>query len=121
MMPPTFPRAPKWSLTGTASYTIPVGDGGGITIRGDARYQSKTYFTQFNRPLISQKGYTVVNGRLTWTSGGGRYSLSGFVNNIFDKTYFSEVLESGAFNPQLVGQAYVAAPRTYGLSAAVSF
>ena len=116
----TFPRAPKWSLTGTASYTIPVGDGG-ITLRGDARYQSKTFFTQFNRPLISQKGYTVVNGRVTYTTGGGRFSLSGFVNNIFDKTYFSEVLESGAFNPQLVGQAYVAAPRTYGISAAVSF
>jgi len=116
----TFPRAPKWSLTGTASYTIPVGEGG-LTLRGDARYQSKTYFTQFNRPQISQDGYTVVNGRLTWTSGGGKTSVSGFVNNVFDKTYFSEVLESGAFNPQLVAQAYVAPPRTYGVSAAVAF
>ena len=116
----SFPRAPKWSLTGTASYTIPVGDGG-LTLRGDARYQSKTYFTQFNRPQISQGGYTVVNGRLTWTSGSGKYSVSGFVNNVFDKTYFSEVLESGAFNPQLVAQAYVAPPRTYGVSASVAF
>ncbi len=115
-----FPRAPKWSLTGTASYTIPLANGG-LTLRGDARYQSKTFFTQFNRPQISQDGYTIVNGRLTWTSGSGKYSVSGFVNNVFDKTYFSEVLESGAFNPQLVAQAYVAPPRTYGVSASVAF
>lgn len=115
-----FPRAPEWTLTGTAAYTVPVA-GGGLTLRGDIRYQSKTFFTQFNRPLISQDGYTVVNGRLTWTSEGGRYSIGAYVNNLFDKDYFTEVLESGAFNPQLVGQGYVAPPRTYGVTAAVKF
>jgi iron complex outermembrane receptor protein len=115
-----FPRAPEWTLTGTAAYTIPLARGG-LTLRGDIRYQSKTFFTQFNRPLISQEGYTVVNGRLTYTAEGGRYSVGGFVNNLFDKNYFTEVLESGAFNPQLVGQGYVAPPRTYGLTAAVKF
>lgn len=115
-----FPRAPEWTLTGTAAYTIPVAEGG-LTLRGDIRYQSKTFFTQFNRPLISQDGYTLVNARLTWTSGNGRYSFGGFVNNLFDKVYFSEVLESGAFNPQLVAQAYVGAPRTLGINGSVRF
>lgn len=116
----TFPRAPKWTVSGTASYTVPVA-GGGVTLRGDVRYQSKTFFTQFNRPQIAQKGYTVVNGRLGWTSDGGKYSVGAFVNNLFDKTYFTEVLESGAFNPQLVAQAYVAPPRTFGVNAALTF
>jgi hypothetical protein len=40
---------------------------------------------------------------------------------MFNKTYFNEVLESGAFNPQLVGQAYVAPPRTFGVNAAYAF
>ncbi len=115
-----FPRAPEVTLSGTAAYTIPVHTGG-LTLRGDVRYQSKTFFTQFNRPEISQNGYTVVNTRLTYTAEGGRYSFGGFVNNLFDKTYFTEVLESGAFNPQLVAQAYVAPPRTYGITASFRF
>jgi iron complex outermembrane receptor protein len=116
-----FPRAPKWTLTGTAAYTIDLAGGSSILLRGDVRYQSKTYFTQFNRELISQDGYTVVNGRVMWNAPDNRYSIGAFVNNVFNKTYFTEVLESGAFNPQLVGQAYVAPPRTYGVTAAVSF
>ena len=116
----TFPRAPRWTLSGTASYTVPLANGG-LTLRGDVRYQSKTFFTQFNRPQIAQNGYAVVNGRLAWTSDGGKYSVGVFVNNLLDKTYFSEVLESGAFNPQLVGQAYVAPPRTFGANVALAF
>lgn len=116
----TFPRAPKYTLTSMVAFTLPVAEGE-VTLRGDIRYQSRTYFTQFNRPLISQKGYAVVNGRLTWTSNDGKYSAGGFVNNIFDKTYFSEVFESGAFNPELLGQVFVAPPRTYGLTVAVAF
>jgi iron complex outermembrane receptor protein len=116
-----FPRAPKWTLTGMAAYTIDLADAGSVMLRGDVRYQSKTFFTQFNRELISQKGYATVNGRVTWSSADEGISVSAFVNNLFDKTYFTEVLESGAFNPELVGQAYVAPPRTYGVSAAFKF
>jgi iron complex outermembrane recepter protein len=115
-----FPRAPEVTITGTAAYAIPINPGE-LTLRADLRYQSKTFFTQFNRPEISQDGYTLVNARLTYTSEDGRYSFGGFVNNLFDKTYFTEVLESGAFNPQLVAQAYVAPPRTYGVTAAFKF
>ncbi|WP_195908471.1 TonB-dependent receptor [Novosphingobium sp. Gsoil 351] len=116
-----FPRAPKWTLAGNLGYTFELGNAGSLALRADARYQSRTFFTQFNRPLISQKGYTTVNARATWTSDDERFTFGAFVNNLFDKDYFTEVLESGAFNPQLVGQAYVAPPRTYGVTAGVSF
>ena len=92
-----------------------------MTLRGDLRAQSLTYFTQFNRRLIAQPAYEIVNGRLTWTAPEGRFSIGAFVNNLFNRTYFNEVLESGAFNPQLVAQAYVAPPRTYGVTAGVKF
>jgi iron complex outermembrane recepter protein len=116
-----FPRAPKWTLSGHLGYTADLGGTGSLGARIDVRYQSLTYFTQFNRPLISQKGYTLVNGRVTWKSENERYSLSMFGNNLTNKKYFSEVLESGAFNPQLVAQGYVAPPRTYGVAASVNF
>jgi iron complex outermembrane receptor protein len=79
------------------------------------------YFTQFNRRLISQPAFVTGNAEITWTSANDRFSVGAFINNLTDETYFTEVLESGAFNPQLVGQAYVAPPRTYGLRAAVRF
>jgi iron complex outermembrane recepter protein len=116
-----FPRAPKLTVSGTLGYTADLGNSGDLAFRIDARYQSKTYFTQFNRPEIAQKSYTIVNGRVTWTSDSDKFSIGAFVNNMFDKVYFTEILESGAFNPQLVAQGYVAPPRTYGVTASVNF
>lgn len=116
-----FPRAPKWTLSSYIGYNADLGSSGTLGARIDLRYQSLTYFTQFNRPLISQKGYSLVNGRITWTSDSDKYSVSLWGNNLTNKRYFSEVLESGAFNPQLVGQGYVAPPRTYGVTASVNF
>lgn len=117
----TLPRAPKLALTADATYTVGLPGGSSIDLRADVRYQSKTYFTQFNRDLVSQDGYAVANGRITWFSADDRFNFGVWMNNIFDKTYFSEVLESGAFNPQLVAQGYVAPPRTYGISAGFNF
>ncbi len=117
----TLPRAPEWTLTGTAAYTADLGNSGDLNLRTDLRYQSEIFFTQFNRPQIAQPGYLTINAAITWTSDNDRFSVGAYVNNLTDKTYFTEVLESGAFNPQLVAQAYVAPPRTYGLRAAVKF
>ena len=116
-----FPRAPEWTVTTSAQYTADLGNASTLMLRADLRMQSLTYFTQFNRRLVSQPAYEVANARVTYTLPGGRFSIGGFVNNIFDTTYFNEVLESGAFNPQLVAQAYVAPPRTYGVTAGVKF
>ncbi|MBL0923624.1 MAG: TonB-dependent receptor [Sphingomonadaceae bacterium] len=116
-----FPRAPKWTLSSYIGYNADLGGSGTLGFRLDARYQSLTYFTQFNRPLISQRGYSVYNGRVTWTDESEKYSISLWGNNLTNKKYFTEVLESGAFNPQLVGQGYVAPPRTYGVTASVNF
>ncbi|QMW23089.1 TonB-dependent receptor [Sandaracinobacteroides saxicola] len=116
-----LPRAPQWVLTAFVDYTAELGDAGKVNLRGDLRHQSDMFFTQFNRPLIAQGGTVTANASLTWTSANDRFSLGGFVQNLTNETYFTEVLESGAFNPQLVGQAYVAPPRTYGVRASVKF
>ena len=116
-----LPRAPELAVTASATWTIPMADGSDLALRADARYQSDTYFTQFNRPLVSQDSYTVVNARLTWTSANDGFSFGVWANNLFDEDYYTEVLESGAFNPQLVAQGYVAPPRTYGVSTEYRF
>lgn len=117
----TLPRSPEWAITIDGTYTFDLGSNGRVDLRGDARYQSEVFFTQFNRPEIRESGYIVANAQLTWTDAQDKYSVGLWAANIFDETYFSEVLESGAFNPELVAQAYVAPPRTYGIRAGVKF
>lgn len=117
----TLPRAPRFTTSGYFAFTQPITGGSSVTLRGDVRYQSKTYFTQFNRPQVAQDGYAIANARLTWTSASEAVSVGAWVNNLFDKDYFTELLESGAFNPVLVVQGYVAPPRTYGLSTSFRF
>lgn len=117
----TLPRAPRWSLSGYAAYTFALPGESTLTLRGDVRYQSKMFFTQFNRPSVAQGGYAVADARLTWNSANEDFSVGVWVKNIFDKEYFSELLESGAFNPSLVVQGYPAPPRTYGITATARF
>jgi iron complex outermembrane receptor protein len=116
-----LPRAPKFTVSGFFGYTFDLASAGSLTARADARYQSLTYFTQFNRPTVSQDGYAVVNARLTWKPESKRFAIGAWVNNLFDEFYYTEVLESGAFNPVLIEQAYPAAPRTYGITVSANF
>jgi iron complex outermembrane receptor protein len=116
-----LPRAPRFTGSAYAGYSFDLGGAGLLRARADMRYQSKTFFTQFNRPTVSQDGYTVVNARLTWSDAQERYSVGVWANNLFNKFYYTEVLESGAFNPTLIEQGYPAPPRTYGVTASVKF
>jgi iron complex outermembrane receptor protein len=116
-----LPRAPEWTLTATVGYRFDLGGAGALAARADLRWQSSMFFTQFNRPLISQDGYATLGASLTWTDARERLSVALWGQNLTDTTFFTEVLESGAFNPQLVGQAYVAPPRTWGVRGSVAF
>ncbi len=116
-----LPRAPRFTTSGYAAYGFDLGSAGTLRARADARYQSRTFFTQFNRPTVAQDGYVVVNARLTWSDRDDRFSVGVWANNLFDKFYYNEVLESGAFNPVLIEQAYPGAPRTYGITASARF
>jgi iron complex outermembrane recepter protein len=116
-----LPRAPRFTASAYAGYSFDLGGSGMLRARVDARYQSLTFFTQFNRPTVAQDGYAIVNARLTWTDESDRFSIGLWANNLFNKFYYTEVLESGAFNPVLIEQAYPAPPRTYGVSASVRF
>lgn len=116
-----LPRAPRFTASGYLGYTFDLGATGLVRARVDARYQSLTYFTQFNRPSVAQDGYAIVNARLTWSDAQERYSVGVWANNLFNKFYYNEVLESGAFNPVLIEQSYPAPPRTYGVSVSARF
>jgi len=87
-------RAPKLTANLGAQYTIGMGSSiGGITVRGDLAYRSRTDFAVNNLDRAAQSGYALLNGRVTWNSSKQDWQVSFFVTNITDKKYVVSVLD----------------------------
>jgi iron complex outermembrane receptor protein len=125
-------RTPEWTLAFGAGYDFNLAEGGTLTARLDARYQSKVYFLPYGATLDPvnhiapnptegiQEGYTVVNGRVTWLPPSGEWEISVYGINLTDEVYFNGKLP-------LIGlglgreQGNVAAPREFGLTVTRQF
>ncbi len=63
-----------------------------------------------------QDGYVVVNGRVGVTNIGGRFSVEGWVQNMFDEDYTQIAFNTPFIAPQQTYSAFLAEPRTYGIT-----
>ncbi|MBY8826331.1 TonB-dependent receptor [Sphingomonas colocasiae] len=113
-----LPNAPRWTLNGLASYGFALDGGGKLTAQADASYKSRTYFSVAQDRAISESGVFLLNARLTFDTGDGRWSFSAFAKNIFDKLYFKDGFDQSSlgFNTFAVSE-----PRLFGVSAQYSF
>jgi len=104
--------SPDFTLGLTASYVMDLGGGGTLTPLLQF-YYSDSYSASDQGYLWGQQdAYSQSSFRLTWTSGDGRFNISGFVNNIEDE----EVLNrANIFGSSQATQQY-APPRTWGVS-----
>lgn len=122
-----FVRAPKLTLNGSVSYTIPLQQHGKLELAADARYTSLQYFyitpqDTANRALLDQPGYTIANARITYTTPNERISLSAYVNNFLDKEYRNHALPLANAAAGITGDTIQwGNPRTFGGSAIVRF
>ncbi len=113
----TLPLAPKFSLTGIADYTIPLGSGDFIDLVGSASYKSKVFFDLSDDPLIMQSGFWLFDARASYVINDGEWRFSVFGKNLGDQKYLNEAFnltQTFGFLQQIVGQ-----PLTVG--AEVSF
>jgi len=120
-----FTDAPAWTVSGGIQYTTPIdGWGGELTIRADAVYKSRTYFTAVAaeidafRDFVSQPGYVLVNSRITYTTRDDDWSISLYARNITDKRYRNISFRNEFFGlaPALYGD-----PREIGISLTRNF
>ncbi len=65
-----LPQSPKVSGKAGAAYTLPTGVGD-FTLRGEAVYSDKIYFTQFNLPNASVRSRTRFNASLNYDMHDG--------------------------------------------------
>lgn len=110
-------NAPELVVTSSASWTPELGSGGlrglvflNARLTGDYNTGSDLLYGK------EQDGYVIVNGRIGVTNIAGRFSIEGWVQNLFDKNYTQVAFNTPFIAPQQTYSAFLAEPRTYGLT-----
>ena len=110
-------NAPEWVATSSASWTPAIGSSG---MRGLV-YLNARMTDDYNTgsDLLygkEQDSYVVVNGRIGVTDIAGRFSIEGWVQNLFDKQYTQVAFNTPFIAEQQTYSAFLAEPRTYGVT-----
>ncbi len=102
---------PKWTLSGVASYHVPMGDTGELTATVDFRTQTGSFGGIENIIVARNDGWTDVSARIGYADEAG-WSVVAYVENLFDAVYFDATNEGGDIQPH---HAFgVSRPRTVG-------
>ncbi len=118
--PTTSVQSPKWNLNGLVRYEWPA-LGGTLAVQGDVVYRSKHYFALTLLETVEENGYAVANASVSYTSGDERWTVRGFVRNMFDEEYLVQTFDlSGPFVFGMVEQ-YYGRPQWWGASVSFSW
>ena len=113
-----FVKAPKWTVTAGAEVRHYFADASTASLRVDYTQYSRIYNDVANTPIITEKGYGLLNARLNYSLPGDRITLSVFGTNLTKALYFVSGNASGAFG---LAEASYGRPREFGASAAYRF
>jgi len=123
--------APKWSGSASLTYERPVGDSLKARFNLGAKYSSDYNTGSDLFPPKVQKDYTVVNARIGLGSQDDRWTIELWGQNLFDEEYeqvaFNGFLQGSSglsatnatyvpANDTITYDAFLGAPRTYGLT-----
>jgi iron complex outermembrane receptor protein len=126
--------SPRYSMTGSVDYTIPIPakigrPGLGFIIpRFSFSWKDDVFFDagrgqgallNFPEATFGQKSFWVFNASLGWRSEDERIEVVGWVHNFMDERYKTQNFDLSR-GLQLILEAY-ADPRTYGVTVTVSF
>jgi iron complex outermembrane receptor protein len=120
-----LPATPKYRVSISPRYEHALGDLVG-SIQATLNYQSDTIFNLNQDPLLKQDGYAMVDLNLGLRDADSRYSLTVFVRNLFNQTYYSQLnhgtILANAANPlDLWANINKDANRYFGATVAAKF
>lgn len=132
-------NTPKWTASGTFSYSTPVGEGD-IYFGTTLSYRSKTNQFEIANPYIDQKGFALWDANLVYNAPDNRWSIGLHGKNLTNKryktsgyTFVAADPTTGAIIPGANGQpisvlgtegtltAYYGNPRQVFITAGVKF
>jgi iron complex outermembrane receptor protein len=113
-------NAPEYTARVALDYVHPVTATGSIVAGVEAAYQDDVYFTEFNNEDAFQEAYTIVNARLGYEGGEGRWNVTGWVRNATDEfIYSNNIITAPLYGSVRVGS--LLPPRTYGITLGYNF
>lgn len=104
-------QSPRYQWGTDVTYTRGVGPGQ-ISIRGQATWTARQYFTQFNQPVNSAGPHTQVNTFLTYNLN--EWSLELYCRNLTNRRFLTYANPTSDFFGNVAG--VVSDPRTEGVS-----
>ena len=110
-------NAPQIVATSSVTWTPPLGESGmkglvffNVRMTSDYNTGSDLLYGK------EQDGYAIVNGRIGLTNIADRFAVEGWVQNLFDVDYTQVAVNTPFVAPQQTFSAYLAEPRTYGIT-----
>ena len=114
-----LPQSPRYTANLAAAYTVETSLGD-FTLRGEAAFTGKVFFSFYNREDVAQGAYGKYNAFLNFSKRDSGLTASLFIRNIADKrTVSSEQVSAGFSRFPILGA--FDPPRTYGGSIGFSF
>ena len=115
-------NAPEWVATSSLTWTPPIGDSGMAGLFFVNARMTSDYNT--GSDLLygkEQDGFILVNARLGLTGIADRFSIEGWAQNLFDVDYSQVAFNTPFVAPQQTYSAFLAEPRTYGVTLRAEF
>ena len=81
-------NTPKWTASGTLSYTTPLA-GGNLNITSTVAYRSKSQQFEVRIPLLDQKGFALWNAGVTYDLPGDHWTVGLYGKNLTNKEYIT--------------------------------
>jgi len=105
----------KWSVG--VQHTLGLASAGSLTARGEWLHRDRSPSGFTTDPILNAGNYDIFNLRLTYNDPSSRFSISGYVQNLFDQDY-----DYYRYGSELTGVvAGVAPPRTVGVRLSSNF
>ncbi|TAJ71893.1 MAG: TonB-dependent receptor [Phenylobacterium sp.] len=102
-----LPNAPKYNLSFTARYDMPVGEDGKVFVATDWNVQGYTSFVLYKTQEFTAKGNFEGGARIGYAGGDGAYEVALFARNITNEKNLKGVIENymaAVYNePRIVG------------------
>jgi iron complex outermembrane receptor protein len=112
------PLTPELTYNGLVRYEHPA-FGGTLAGQLDFNWKDDHTFNLVTSAAVMQDSYGLLNARLSYTSGGGAWSVAVFAKNLADQEYRSFAVDSTAFfgsNEDILGE-----PRWFGANIRFEF
>jgi len=115
-----LPLTPEWTYSLSGEYRQPLGEKvGEMRLRADWQYRSEVSFQLEADPLERQRGYGLLNLRMTWVLPDDRFQIAAFGTNVTNTDYLTNAQDTLVGNGTAFGG--VGRPAEWGIEMGVRF